>query len=124
MATSTKKSEGGITKLEAVRRGLAELGKDAKPVQLQQWVKATYGITMTADHVSTYKSSILRKAGSKGKKPAAVAQASIARNEEPQVRRAPPPRGGISLDDIAAVKGLVGRVGPDSLKKLIDVLAR
>jgi hypothetical protein len=38
------------------------------------------------------------------------------------VHRAPAPRGGISLDDIEAVKGLVGRVGSDSLKKLIDVL--
>jgi hypothetical protein len=53
-----------------------------------------------------------------------VTQPSAARNEEPQVHREPALRNGISLDDMEAVKGLVGRVGSDSLKKLVDVLAR
>jgi hypothetical protein len=49
----------------------------------------------------------------------------VAREQGRQVHRVPAPRAGsISLDDIQAVKGLVGRVGADSLKKLVDVLAR
>ncbi|HEV3259876.1 MAG TPA: hypothetical protein VG013_23615 [Gemmataceae bacterium] len=79
---------------------------------------------MSADHVSVCKGTVLRKARGK-RKAVAVPQASAARNEEPQVHRASAPRGGsISLDDITAVKGLVDRVGADSLKKLVDVLAR
>jgi hypothetical protein len=35
MATNTKKAEGGITKMEVVRRALSKLGKDAKPLQIQ-----------------------------------------------------------------------------------------
>ncbi|HEV3260387.1 MAG TPA: hypothetical protein VG013_26260 [Gemmataceae bacterium] len=123
MTSNTKKARGKITKIEAVRRALAELGKDAKPLQLQAWIKEKLGIEMSADHVSVCKGTILRKARGK-RKVVAVPQASAARNQEPQVHRAPVPRGGISLDDIEAVKGLVGRIGPDSLKKLVDVLGR
>jgi hypothetical protein len=113
-----------LTKMEAMRRALADLGRDAKPAQLRGWVKEKFGIAMSADHVSTYKGTILRKKSGK-RKAAAVTQPSAATNEEPRVRRAPAPRGnGISLDDIAAVKGLVGPVGADGLKELIDVLAR
>ena len=113
-----KKVEAGITKMEAVRRALAELGRDAKPTQIQGWVKDTYGIEMGTDHISTAKGQILRKPRGK-RKSATVTQPSAARNEEPQVQSGT----GISLDDIEAVKGLVGRVGADSLKKLVDVLA-
>jgi hypothetical protein len=123
MATNTKKARGGITKMEAVRRALAELGRDAKPLQLRGWVKEKLGIEMSADHVSVCKGTILRKARGKRKAAVAVPQSSAARNEEPQVHRAPAPRVGISLDDIEMVKGLVGRVEADSLKKLVDVLA-
>jgi hypothetical protein len=123
MTSNTKKARDKITKMEAVRRALAELGRDAKPIQMQGWVKEKLGIEMSADHVSVCKGTILRKAGGK-RKVAAATQPSAATNEEPQVHRAPAPRGGISLDDIEAVKGLVGRIGPDSLKKLVDVLAR
>jgi hypothetical protein len=123
MATSTKKAQGGITKQEAVRRALAELGHDAKPTQIQGWVKEKYAIEMGTDHISTAKGQILSEAGKR--KPAAVAQPSAAQNSEPREQGRPTPRGNaIGLDDIEAVKGLVGRVGADSLKKLVDLLAR
>jgi hypothetical protein len=127
MATSTKKAPGGIKKMEAVRQALNELGKDAMPLRIQAWVKQKYGIEMSADHVSVCKGTILRKARGK-RKTRAVTQASVAQNSaEPheQARPAPAARGnGISLDDIAAVKGLVERVGANCLKQLVDVLAR
>jgi hypothetical protein len=80
-------------------------------------VKGEYAIDMTTDHISTAKGQILRKA--RKKKPAATKPA------EPHGQaRAAPQRNGISLEDIEAVQGLVGRVGADGLKRLIDVLAR
>jgi hypothetical protein len=124
MVTNTKKAPGGITKMEAVRRALSELGKKAMPIQIQAWVKEKYGIAMSADHVSVCKGTILRKARGK-RKAAAVTQPSAAQNSEPPEQARPAPYGNaISLDDIATVKSLVGRVGADSLKKLVDVLAR
>jgi hypothetical protein len=121
--TASKKARGGLTKMEAVRRALAELGRDAKPLKIQAWVKDTYGTVMSADHVSTYKGTILRKARGRRKsaarKSAALPQPSAAR----EVRSAA--RGdSFSLEDIEALKSLVGRVGADGLKRLIDVLGR
>jgi hypothetical protein len=123
MATNSKKARGGITKQEAVRRALAELGPDAKPRQIQGWVKDTFDIDMGTDHISTTKGQIFRASGKR--KQAAVAQPSAPQTSaEPREQARPAPRaGGISLDDIAAVKVLVRRVGADGLKRLIDVLA-
>jgi len=36
----------------------------------------------------------------------------------------PAAKNGITLEDIQSVKGLIGRVGADQLKGLIDVLSR
>jgi hypothetical protein len=122
MATNSKKAHGGVTKQEAVRRALAELGRDAKPTVIKGWVKERYAIEMGTDHISTAKGQILREAGKKRKPAAAVTQLSAAQNSAG--KRQQGSTNGISLDDVAAVKALVGRVGADSLKQLVDVLAR
>jgi hypothetical protein len=119
-----KGKRSGLTKMEAVRRALRKLGKGAKPVQLQSFVRDQFGIEMTAGHVSTYKGDILRKA--------AKAKAAALKHTPPNAAAKPPlpatpnakPGGGIALEDIQAVKALVGRVGAADLKALIDVLAR
>ncbi len=133
--TEPKKAPAaGMSKREAVKRALADLGRDATPSQLQPHIREKFDIEMTTDHISTEKGNILRKAQAAAKptaaKPLAV-QKSAAREVEPKEATPQPqteptaPQGdGISLGDIEAVKGLVERVGADSLKKLIDVLAR
>jgi hypothetical protein len=120
------KQQGGMTKVEAVRQALAELGPDAKPTQIQGHVKDKFGIEMSKDHISVTKRSLLKKAG---KKPptqrSAARQAGKKQVLTPPVQPTPTPRGtSIGLDDIEAVKGLLERVGAASLHKLIDVLAR
>ena len=80
--------------------------------------------------------------GETPKRPASAAKKPVAPKaaprkpsaSKPQAQRAaprsnPPSKGGsagrgISLDDIAAIKGLVGRVGAEPLRSLIDLLAR
>jgi hypothetical protein len=120
-----KARAGGMTKKEAVQRGLADLGPDAKPAQLKGHIKTKYGIDMTTDHISTVKGNLRSKRKGARKAPA---QASAARAAERKgLAPAPAPRGNghsIGLDDIATAKGLVERIGADSLRKLIDVLAR
>jgi hypothetical protein len=111
-----------ITKQEAVRRALAELGNDAKPAQMKGWIKERLGIDMTADHISTAKGDILRKAGVKSKRkkrgrPAAKPEAAA------QAGPAPKPAS-IRLDDLLYVKALVGRHGPGPLHTLIDAFAK
>jgi hypothetical protein len=111
-----KASAGGMTKREAVRRGLGLLGDAATTGRLQKHIKDSYGIDMSRKHISVERSKILRASGGQG--PAAPKPAAV--GEEPE--------GGGSkafgLEDIEAVKELVERLGASSLKKLIDVMAR
>jgi hypothetical protein len=36
-----QQGQGGITKMEAVRRALKAMGRDAKPAQMQPYIKQT-----------------------------------------------------------------------------------
>jgi hypothetical protein len=101
-----------LTKREAVRRALGDLGPDATPTQMQGHIRSKYGIDMTPNHISTEKGNLRKQQGAASPPP----QASAARTVEPKTPA-------IALHDIKAVKDLVGRVGADSLKKLIDVMA-
>jgi hypothetical protein len=115
-----RKKNGGMTKQEAVRQALSELGNDAKPTQIKGFVKERFGIEMTTDHISTAKGDILRKAGGKGKsvakKPAQVQSAATANSSGSKT--------GIPLEDILSVKDLVGRLGAEPLRTLIDAFAK
>jgi hypothetical protein len=118
-----KKAAGGMTKKEAVAKGLGVLGKAATPTQLQKHIKDSYGIDMTLKHIGVEKGKILKAAGEH--KPAAT-KPTAAKPPAKQAAAQKPATGkeGISLRDIESVKDLVERVGAASLKKLIDVMAR
>jgi hypothetical protein len=121
-----------MTKKEAVRQPMDNLGPDAKPTQLRGYVKDYFGIDMTLGHVSVTKREIRNEAAGKKTRSAGTvrakktpAQRSAARQVEPAavapVRpSATPPGACIGLDDIEAVKGLVerrgGRRGPHLLR--------
>jgi predicted flap endonuclease-1-like 5' DNA nuclease len=109
---------GKMSKMDAVRQAISELGKDASPIKIQEFVKSKFKMDMTTAHVSTYKTTVLRE---KGKKPVAAPASAPA-----PVKAAPAPAKGsaVSLSDLEAVKGLVGRVGEENLKSLIGILGR
>ena len=142
--TETAQQEAGqakgsqkITKMEAVRRALDELGPEAMPKAIQGFVMDRFGIEMNTDHISTYKGDIRRKAGVQGKprgrQPAT--QQSAARTAEakkeaasPALAKAtpaPPAKGmhAIPLEDVLTIKDLVVRLGPGPLRTLIDTFA-
>ncbi len=101
-----------ITKMEGVRRALAELGKEAAPKQIQDFLKSKFGINMEPSMISNYKSS-LKSAGKtaisrKPGKPAATPSAT----------------GGITLEDVRAVKDVVDKIGADKVRQLADVLGK
>ncbi len=113
------------TKMNAVRQALKKLGKDAKAVDIQKFVKDTFGLAMTVSHVYNCLSELRKQAKKKRlaksqeKKEAASVPAPPAAQH-----RQPTGKGGISLKDMAVAKGLLERVGPDRLRALIDVLAQ
>jgi len=117
MAAAT--SNKGISKMEAVRRALKELGKDAMPVKIQEFVKEHFNMEMSTAHISNYKTFTLRS--KKGRKTARKMASKAAAAEV----SAPAKSGNgikVSLEDIETVKGLVGRVGEKNLKNLIGLL--
>lgn len=129
----TDKAPGGMTKKEAVEKGLRSLGNSATPTQLKKHIWDRFKIEMDLNHISTAKAKILKAA--EQPKPAA-AKPTVATSpakppaaSKPSVRKeVGMPLGnatqGINLKDIESVKDLVERVGAASLKKLIDVMAR
>jgi hypothetical protein len=123
---------GGITKQEAVRRALAELGPDAKPLAIQGFIRDRLGMEVKTDLISFYKKAAKKKANAQG--PAAARPSAAPKAER---RSTPPPpvrprhaagRGGqeaaIPLADILYVKRLVGRHGAGPLHTLVDAFAR
>ena len=124
-ANSGRAGQAKPTKMNAVRQALKKLGKDAKAADIQTFVKDTFGLAMTVNHVYNCLSELRkqakkkRSAKSQGKKEAASAPApAVAQHRQPTGK------GGISLKDMAVAKGLLDRVGPDRLRALIDVLAQ
>jgi hypothetical protein len=109
-----------ISKQEAVRRALAELGNDTTPTVIQGLVKERFAIEMSKDHISVCKGKILRNRPAKGKK--ATKQKVAA--QSPATSSAVPSKGVIAVEDVLIVKELTGRLGPDQLLTLIGALAK
>src|SRR5580693_100357 len=51
--------------LDAVRQAISELGKDASPIKIQEFVKSKFKMDMTTAHVSNYKTTVVREKGKK-----------------------------------------------------------
>jgi hypothetical protein len=117
-----KKAPGRIIgrwKQEAIAANAGASDEDLAKVINEMARKQGYDYTITPEKVrSTTKKPRRRKAKSK---PAPAAAA--ARNTQPAARKTEP-AGGISLDDIRAVRELVDRLGADRLQELAGMLAR
>src|SRR5438552_4112783 len=50
-----------VSKLEGVRWALQKLGNEAKPIQIQSWLKDTYKLDMPVSTITNYKSSLVNK---------------------------------------------------------------
>lgn len=97
--------------MDGVRKALAKLGDGAKPLAIQEFVKKKFDLDMETAVISSYKTSITKKEAGKS----AIIRRPVA---------APAAVGGISLDDIKAVKDLAERIGADNLQQLATVLAK
>jgi len=105
-----------INKMDCVRQALANLGHDATTKELQDFLKKTFNLDMDAKMLSSYKGSILKKAAG----PSALIRQPAP--TPPTPLKAVATNGGISVEDIRAVKELVGRIGADNVRELVDVL--
>ena len=116
-----RSEEGGdprTNKMEAVRQALDSLGYDAQPLAIQEFVKDHFNQDMNANMVSSYKSSLRRKAGLKGRR------RKRGRPAKTEALAAPAPtfHDGVQWKDIRAVKDIAGRIGVKGLRELVELL--
>jgi hypothetical protein len=103
------------TKKEAVRRAVAELGEEAQGEAIRAFVKDKFGIEMSANMVSAYKSTLRARKGRPGRKPKGELAPA-----------APAPRAGhgeVTLADLRAMRELSVRVGTRRLRELLELLS-
>ncbi len=145
-ATETAPKRKKLPKIEAVRRAMTVLGKEASRADIQGYVRQKFGIKIGLDHISNCKGELAKRAAktttTAGPKFAAVKSAAgPAASVKPSV---PPSRAGqstpaatpravgsngpshasILLEDVLTAKILIDRVGAGPLKRLIDGLAK
>jgi hypothetical protein len=101
---------GRVNKMECMRQTLAQIGNDAKPREIQDHLKRTFGLTMSTKMISTYKGSIGKKAAQQSRMMRAPASG----------RAVGGGTGGI--EDARAVKELADRIGPEEMREWLDVL--
>ena len=109
----------GISKGQAVKDGLAHLGMDAKNEELEGWIRSTYGETAVPSNMSVAKSNAkaaLRKAGESALVEQPRATKAAALTESKVTGQA----GHGKTPALAALRQLVGLVGRDAAKTLID----
>jgi hypothetical protein len=101
-------------KTEAVHRALDELGPDAKPLEIQAFVKDRFGVEISTKVVSIYKVKLAKRGRRRG------------RPKGKAVTAAPAPRAGhgeVTLADLRALRELSDRVGPRRLRELLELLS-
>ncbi|OAI50724.1 hypothetical protein AYO44_05500 [Planctomycetaceae bacterium SCGC AG-212-F19] len=110
--TATKK----LNKMDAMRQTVAKLGKDASAKDLQDHLKKDHGVDMSTEMVYTYKANVVRELGGKRK--------GKRRGPKPG-KKAPVSNGagGITMQDIEAVKAIVDRLGAEKVSQLAGVLS-
>jgi hypothetical protein len=104
---------GKLTKMEGVRRALAELGGyDASPKDIQSFLKSRFGINMDTAMISNYKSAL------KGASKSSMIRKPVGRPAGSTSAR------DITLDDVRVVKDVVDKLGADKVRQLAAVLGR
>src|SRR5947209_18007980 len=86
--------DGGLSKMSMVREALGDLGANAKPKELAEYISKKFGAEVNPQMISAYKSTI-NGGGSAGR-------SRSGRNGG---------GGNVSISDIEAVRGLVDRIG-------------
>jgi hypothetical protein len=112
------KGDDGVSMMDMVRAALQELGKNAKPTAIQEFIKSKFDKEISKIIISNYKSTMKKKKGGKrrGRPPGSKNLVAVAATASAGSK-------GIRLEDLTTVRGLVGRLGAGQVRQLVDVLA-
>lgn len=126
-------TQGKVNKMQAVREIIAKYGPSIKPLAIQGILQDEYKVKVSADMCSTYKTTAVRQLGKPkgkpGRKPKSQDHPAKSDADAPALSvngngHAPKASAGtFSLQDLAEVKGLIGRLGARTVLQLAEVLA-
>jgi hypothetical protein len=102
----------GISNMEAVRRALRALGPTARPPEIGAYVQQHFGRTIPPNHISSYKSTLTKKARKPGRP----------RDGANGAGRHDGRSDSLSLKDLRAIKELANRIGVARFRELVEVL--
>lgn len=120
---AAEKSKKKINKRVAFEEAITNLGADAKPLQLQEWIRKRYGAVLKTSLLSTYKSTWLREQENspRGRVPAP----GTPRSRSSLVASAGSKEHGAesaTLRDIRVLREMLQRVGESQLREMLDLL--
>ena len=113
--------KGSIAKNEAARQAIAA-GLES-PEEATEFIRKKFGIEMSKPHFSAVKSQLKKREGGakpkgrSGRKPKATVEGYLA--PPPKVV---PTREGDLLDAMEAMKPLIASLGPEKVKRIVDLL--
>jgi hypothetical protein len=102
------KKDGKISGMEAVRRSVRKLGYDAKTQDVHDDIWTDHQMDLSNNKISAYKSTIRREAG-------------LTRTRAGKSGGRPVSTAALRIEDVQAVKDLVGRLGAGKVRELLDV---
>jgi hypothetical protein len=103
-------------KTEAVKRAIRRLGPDAMPLDIVDWVWKKYKMEMDKSHVSTVKSTILRRM----REEEGVVIPSAA-EPEPEEVPYPDETANLTFAELCTVREVLSRIGPDRFRALPEL---
>jgi hypothetical protein len=107
------------SKMDAVRDALQHLGRKAKPLEIQDYVRTHLSVEMSPSMISNYKSYLKKKGGRLGRGGRKAKAAASAPAAAPAVTE-----GGFTVEDIRLVKKLADQIGAEKVRDLAEVLAK
>lgn len=118
--TNSTSSHGkAMTKTEAIRRALAA-GHEG-PQDGTAYIRREFGIEVAPQHFSATKSQLKSREGSKKGKPGRKPREAAGPAESRPAASQAAPAGGDMIDDLAAVKHLVQKLGADQVRKIVGL---
>jgi hypothetical protein len=119
-------SDPRTNKMEAVRQAMGAQGMEASPLEIQKFIKENFDVDMSANMISSYKSTLRGKAGLVGRRKKR-GRPKKTEGAETTVAAASPHHAMASHDavpwrDIRTIKDIAGRIGKKGLRELVELL--
>ncbi len=120
-----KETEGGLTKIDAVRQIVSKHGKEVKAAEIVELMKKEHNLDITLGTATNYKSIAVKESEPAAKEPKPKPQPKPSEAPAKPAKTAPSGTdSGITLEEIAAVKALVDQMGAEKVGKLAKVLGK